>query len=454
MLFNSYGFILVFLPVVVAGFFLLGRESPSLARGWLAGASLVFYGLWDWRFVPLLLASVAFNYGAGKLLAGALAAGRRRRARLLLILGVGTDLLLLGGFKYLPFLAGIFTAVTGRDAGLGRIILPIGISFFTFTQIAYLVDIARGLTRGSGFVSYLLFVSYFPHLIAGPVLHHGDMMPQFAAPATFRPDERAIAVGFTAFILGLFKKVALADQVAPFARAAFVAGGHPGASLAWAGALAYTLQIYLDFSAYSDMAIGLSRMLNIRLPANFESPYKAASIIDFWRRWHISLSRFLRDYLYIPLGGGRRGTGRRYANLLLTMVLGGLWHGAGWTFVLWGGLHGVYLIVNHGWRHVARHLPPGGRAGRFAGWALTMLAVILAWVLFRAPDIGTAWAVLCGMAGLSGAGRALPGGAQEGAVLAALGIMVLALPNLREVMRGESLVLADPAAPRPAALGR
>jgi D-alanyl-lipoteichoic acid acyltransferase DltB (MBOAT superfamily) len=273
------------------------------------------------------------------------------------------------------------------------------------------------------------------------------MIPQFRRADIYTPRGSALAVGMTVFMLGLFKKVVLADEIGSFADAAFSpAHAHTlGLIPAWCGALAYTLQIYFDFSAYTDMAIGLSRMFNISLPGNFESPYKACSIIDFWRRWHMTLSRFLRDYLYIPLGGNRNGRLRRNANLLVTMLLGGLWHGAGWTFLAWGALHGIFLIVNHGWR-AARHrlgIPVGvaGIPGRLTAWALTFLAVVVAWVLFRAPDMGTALEVFAGMAGLHGAALPAAVSVREALVLAALLAIALCCPNIREIMAHEELVI-------------
>ncbi|WP_309246667.1 MBOAT family O-acyltransferase [Ramlibacter montanisoli] len=284
-------------------------------------------------------------------------------------------------------------------------ILPLGISFYTFTQIAFLVDTYQGKVTEFNFFRYALFVTWFPHLIAGPVLHHAEMMPQFARKAVCRIDWQNVAVGLSIFVLGLAKKVLLADSIAEFASPVFdgvKAGAQPMLFEAWVGALAYTLQLYLDFSAYSDMAIGLSLMFNVRLPLNFDSPYKATSIIDFWRRWHMTLSRFLRDYLYIPLGGGRAGNARRYANLMTTMVLGGLWHGAGWTFVVWGTLHGCYLLVNHAWRAFRRRhgWGEGGRAAALAAGALTFLAVVVGWVFFRADSMASAVTMLQGMTGM------------------------------------------------------
>ena len=280
--------------------------------------------------------------------------------------------------------------------------LPLGISFFTFQQIAYLVDVMRGARVERDIVSYTLFVSFFPHLIAGPLVHHAEMIPQFKRGRTGRSSVLA-ARGLAIFAAGLFKKVVIADNLAQFVSPVFAhldAGGGVTTPWAWLATLAYTLQIYFDFSGYSDMAVGLALLFGIRLPVNFRSPYRAASIVEFWRRWHITLSRFLRDYLYIPLGGNRLGEGRRYINLMVTMLLGGLWHGAGWNFIIWGGLHGAYLGINHLWREwrgAAR--ASGGSAAKGVCWAITFFAVVVAWVFFRARTLAGAWQMLGGLIG-------------------------------------------------------
>ena len=409
MLFNSYAFIFLFLPVTLFVFFQLGQARARLAAGWLAAASLVFYGWWSPIYVGLLVVSVLFNYGMGIAIIRADPAHGLLRKKHLLALAVTGDLALLGYYKYANFFLDNFNAVLGTSASLDSVILPLGISFFTFTQIAYLVDAYQGKAREYSFVHYGLFVTYFPHLIAGPILHHREMMPQFARPQTYRPDYGDLAAGLTIFIIGLFKKVIIADGVARYVGPVFDAP-QTGLTLsfleAWCGALAYTFQLYFDFSGYSDMAVGLSLLFGIRLPVNFHSPYKAVNIIDFWRRWHMTLSRFLRDYLYVPLGGNRRGPARRYVNLMATMLLGGLWHGAGWTFVLWGGLHGVYLVINHAWhawrQRLGHDLKHSSRWGRAAGCAVTFVAVVAAWVIFRSDSLDTAGAILRAMAGLNG----------------------------------------------------
>ncbi len=287
-----------------------------------------------------------------------------------------------------------------------NVVLPLGISFFTFQQIAYLVDVMRGARVERDIVSYTLFVSFFPHLIAGPLVHHAEMIPQFKRGRTSRSAALA-ARGTAIFTAGLFKKVVIADNLAQFVSPVFAhldAGGGVSTSWAWLSTLAYTLQIYFDFSGYSDMAIGLALLFGIRLPVNFRSPYKAASIIDFWRRWHITLSRFLRDYLYIPLGGNRLGRKRRYINLLLTMLLGGLWHGAGWNFLIWGGLHGFYLSINHLWRKwhsMALKASDSSPVSKVLSWMITFVAVVLAWLFFRAKTAAGAWAMLRALFGFA-----------------------------------------------------
>jgi len=406
MLFNSYIFIFGFLPVVLIGFYQIGRHSHAMAALWLAASSVFFYGWWDLRYVALLLVSIVFNYSAGYLISRKHPApSTQHPARHLLIAAIAVNLCLLGYFKYANFFVNNLTALTGSAWTFAQVILPLGISFFTFTQIAFLVDTYQGKVKEFNFVRYALFVTYFPHLIAGPVLHHKQMMPQFQHPDTYRINLESFNVGLTIFIIGLAKKVLLADQFALYANPVFNAvalGGEPTLFEAWVGALAYALQLYFDFSGYSDMAIGLSRMFNVKLPLNFDSPYKAPNIIEFWRRWHMTLSTFLRDYLYVPLGGSRKGVPRRYANLMLTMLLGGLWHGAGWTFVLWGGLHGVYLVINHGWRKLT------GSDGSATGWravagiGLTFVVVVVAWVPFRAPDMAAALRMWGGMVGANG----------------------------------------------------
>ena len=408
MLFNSYEFIFFFLPITFAAFFAIARYSRQLAALWLFAASLFFYGWWNPAYVGLLVGSILFNFAIGTAISREHKRGARLRSKLLVWIGVSADLALLAYYKYANFFVSNANEFLNTGWHTEAIILPLGISFFTFTQIAFLVDAYRGEVKESNFIHYGLFVTYFPHLIAGPVLHHKEMMPQFALDRTYRLQWDNLSVGLTVFAIGLFKKVVLADGIAPFVSPVFGAAAD-GESLtlleAWCGTLAYTLQLYFDFSGYSDMAIGLSRMFGIRLPLNFDSPYKATSIIDFWRRWHMTLSRFLRDYLYFALGGNRKGPLMRHANLMVTMLLGGLWHGAGWTFVIWGGLHGIYLVINHAWRRFRFFIAgkaPAGRIESIAGLLLTFFAVMLGWVFFRAKDAASALSIVRAMAGENG----------------------------------------------------
>lgn len=397
MLFNTFAFFAVFLPLALSGYFLLSRRTLRGSIVFLFLASTAFYCYWDVSYLPLLLASITGNFTIGMAITRNKQAGRAARARRWLVLGLVFNLGLLVFYKYFDFLLANLEAL-GLPLSPVGITLPIGISFFTFTQIAYLVDCNQGKVKETKPESYGLFMTYFPHLIAGPILHHKEMMPQFDAPASHVFSRGRITVGMLFFTIGLFKKVILADGVARFVGPVFdLHYAHLSWLEAWAGALAYTFQLYFDFSAYSDMAYGLSYMFGIVLPINFNSPYKSTSIIEFWRRWHITLSTFLRDYLYIPLGGNRKGSLQRYINLFLTMLLGGLWHGANWTFVVWGALHGSYLIVNHALRRILGETD--NLVLRAAGWLSTFLAVVVGWVFFRATSVEAALAVLQAMAG-------------------------------------------------------
>jgi alginate O-acetyltransferase complex protein AlgI len=395
MLFNSYQFIFLFLPIALAGYFVLGRFGNLAPVIWLALASLVFYSVSNWQFVLLLLGSIAFNYLIGLLLISGRLQSRLRFA--VLSIGVAGDLLVLGTFKYAGFLAANLNAIFSTGFTV-NILLPVGISFYTFTQIAFLVDAYRGKVAHYALPHYALFVIYFPHLIAGPILHHRDMIPQFEAVESKRPNPHLILCGLIIFGVGLFKKTGLADGIQPLVSLAFGPAA-PSFDQAWIGALAYTFQLYFDFSGYSDMAIGISLMFGIFLPLNFNSPYKAHNIIDFWRCWHMTLSQFLRDYLYIPLGGNQHGRIVRYVNLMITMLLGGLWHGAAWTFVAWGALHGVYLCINHAWANYGPAIAPRfERPASIVAFILTFLSVVIAWVFFRADSMASALYVLSKMA--------------------------------------------------------
>jgi alginate O-acetyltransferase complex protein AlgI len=416
MLFNSYNFILVFLPIALIGFWLLSSFHKSfLVTGWLIFISLAFYFIWSPKILLILLASVSVNWLVGR----ELAKQRQESSpdevititiKLLLILGIGLNLVFLGYFKYSNFLIDNINSLGFSLDRIHNLVLPLGISFYTFEQISYLVSIANGRGKHYGLSHFLLFVSFFPHLIAGPILNADELITQFRR-INYRLDWRNLAIGFTVLAIGLFKKAVIADSVAIYATPIFNAADQ-GASisflLAWQAAIAYALQLYFDFSGYSDMAIGLSKMFNIKLPMNFFSPYQAINISDFWQRWHISLGRFLRDYLYIPLGGNRQGQIRLYANLLITMLLAGLWHGANWTFVVWGGLHGVYLCVDQAWQQYLQQskLRFEAEYQRWLARLLTFLLVVVSWVVFRSKTLTGAGRIWSGMFG--GNGLVLP----------------------------------------------
>ncbi|MBH8554609.1 MBOAT family protein [Nostocaceae cyanobacterium CENA357] len=406
MLFNSPEFIFLFLPITLFIFFSFGKYGyHKLAIASLVIASLFFYAWWNPKYLLLLVASILFNFFIGHTLNQNWKSPAKKKA--LLILGVTINLILIGYFKYANFFVSSVTDVLGINFNLQNIILPLGISFFTFQQIAYLVDSYRNETKGYNLVDYCLFISFFPQLIAGPIIHHSEVMPQFNDKIVYRFNSENFAVGITIFSLGLFKKVVFADNIAIYASPVFNAAAQgvlPTFLESWVGALAYTLQLYFDFSGYSDMAIGIARMFGIKLPINFFSPYKALSITDFWRRWHITLSNFLRDYLYIPLGGNRQGEMRRNINLMVTMLLGGLWHGAGWQFIFWGGLHGLYLVINHQWNTLQKTHDWKIKNGLSItlSWFITFLAVVFAWVFFRAKNMNTAFAISKSMLGLNG----------------------------------------------------
>lgn len=436
MLFNSYEFMFVFLPLAWLVYRLCEQYFPSGKLGWLVLASLGFYAWWDIRFLPLFLGSILFNFWVGKAIQNANQAQFLSLSTWLLRLGVLANLALLGFFKYVNFFLENVSAVSGATYHPIDVVLPIGISFFTFQQIAYLVDVRRGIGDRYSLTGYTLFVSFFPQLIAGPIVHHREMMPQFSTVQS----ERALnaSIGLSMFIAGLFKKVMIADNLAQFASPVFAAadaGSSIGSVEAWGASLAYTLQIYFDFSGYSDMALGLGFLFGIKLPFNFYSPYKSTSIIEFWRTWHMTLSAFLRDYLYIALGGNRKGPLRRYVNLFLTMLLGGFWHGAGWGFVVWGALHGFYLIVNHAVKQFTVPL----FSNRFFAWLLTFAAVVFAWVFFRASTFSGALQMAGAMLGMDpsiaiepviSAKRWLQDGIP---LIVSTGLLALLLPNTNQI---------------------
>lgn len=376
MLFNSYEFILLYLPITLVLYYQLAKRfSNGAAKKFLIFASLCFYSYWDINNLPILLASIIANYIFGHLLS-------KNRSKYILTAGIAFNLLFLAYFKYTDFILQNLNTLAGTSFELQSIVLPLGVSFFTFTQTAYLVDVYRGETKEYTKSDYLLFVTIFPHLIAGPILYHKDMIPQFSVAENYKLNYKNLTYGIVWFTIGLFKKVVIADKLAVWANQVFNNTSNLTMLDAWGGSLAYSLQLYFDFSGYSEMAIGLGLLFNYNLPLNFNLPYRATSIIDFWRRWHMTLSAFLKNYLYIPLGGNRSGNHMR--NILITMFLGGLWHGAGWTFIFWGALHGVFICINHLWRKTKIVLP------KFLCWLLTFNAVNLAWIFFRANSFESA----------------------------------------------------------------
>lgn len=423
MLFNSLSFIFVFLPLCLLLYYAAVRVSLRLAEGVLVAFSLLFYGWWNKFFLVLLLGSIAFNYVFGLILLHN--KDKPKRQNVFLWVSVVSNILLLFYFKYLYSLMAWFDAIgfhIPRESN--SVILPLGISFFTFTQIGYLVDCKAGLTKGGKLLDYMLFVTFFPHLIAGPILHHREMIPQFAAPETYRFKLSNFCVGLTLFIMGLFKKILVADTFAPLANNTFEHAGGLSLFTAWGGTLSYTAQLYFDFSGYSEMAVGLALLFGLRFPANFNSPYKAQSIIDYWQRWNMTLTRYLTLYVYNPLalwntrrlmGKGQILTSRTattfsgFTNMiafpmLVTMILAGIWHGAGSQFLVFGLLHATYLIVNHAWRtwgpkkskdnpRIIGAIHVVGKVG------LTMLAVVLAQIFFRATSLHNAFDLLQSLAG-------------------------------------------------------
>ena len=473
MLFNSYLFILGFLPLALIGYQLASWLPRTPTIQWLSFISLVFYAWWRPAFVFLLLGSIAFNYCAAILIARSSA--HPDRSRLWMAFAIVTNIAVLGYYKYLFAVLNFWSPTFAAHAPWADVVLPLGISFFTFTQIAYLVDLHQGTARLEGPFSYLLFVTFFPHLIAGPILHNQEMMPQFRDPARRGLKWPDLAVGMTWFIMGLSKKVILADHFAPVVNAIYATPGPLPAALAWRGVLGYALQLYFDFSGYSDMALGLARMFSIDFPLNFSSPYKATNVIDFWQRWHITLTRYITAYVYSPVqlwvSRRRQAKGKKVSRkalatpegfismtampMLFTMGIAGIWHGAGLQYVVFGLLHGVYLTVNHGWhtfRHARKPAAPKGavstpQRSRFAALAviasvaLTFSCVLVAQVFFRATSCHQAVSVLAGLIGLHGSGTLAGLPAESRAEVAhQLGRMLVAfaivwfLPNTQQIL--------------------
>ena len=447
--FNSYPYF-IFLAAAVLGYWLLENRTLTGRRVFLLLASYAFYAWWRADFLLLLMGSTLVNYMIGREIE--LRRARQADRRIFLIGGLIFNLGLIALFKYQTLFVTTASDLLNIGLPVSEFFLPLAISFFTFEQISYLVDADTGKTRNYSLLDYALFVAYFPHLIAGPIVRHNDLIPQFVAKRTARAND--LAAGITLVTIGLAKKTLIADNLAPFADTIFNAAGRGtalGLTDSWLGTLFFSFQIYFDFSAYSDMALGSAVMLGIRLPVNFHSPYKATSIIEFWRRWHISLSAFLRDYLYIPLGGNRGSRARRYLNLFITMLLGGLWHGASWTFMLWGGLHGLYLAINHAFRHVTKGVTPP------AIWRLplhvlsvllTFAATSLAWIVFRAQDLASARNVAGGLLGL-GDSAIVSFSPLAAVTLALLFAIVWWMPNSMQIMWRHNPALPSPYARDP-----
>jgi D-alanyl-lipoteichoic acid acyltransferase DltB (MBOAT superfamily) len=399
MLFNSLDFIFLFLPISIFVYFICAKiANDGIAKSFLVVASFYFYSYWNLPYVALLFASISINYLLSILI---LKLGNQGKKKRVLILAIGLNLCLIGYYKYCDFFIYNINSISGTSIIFQNILLPLGISFFTFQQIAYQVDIFKGKTAETCLLNYILFVSFFPQLIAGPIVHHKEMMPQFKKPIDWNPQR--LFQGLTFFILGLFKKVIIADNIAIYANIVFD-GYSTDISFSivetWVGIFAYCFQIYFDFSGYTDMAIGLALIFGIYLPLNFNSPYKALSIIDFWRRWHMTLSRFLRNYLYIPIGGNKGGEWMRLRNLLITMLIGGLWHGAYWNYIIWGGVHGLAISINHTFRKFNRF--PENFFFRNLSYGLTFLTVSYAWVFFRASNMDVAFNMTKACFGLNG----------------------------------------------------
>jgi len=400
MLFNSYEFIFFFLPITLGIYFLLNKKRLTVAsNAWLLFASLVFYSWWNVKYLPLILLSILFNYTVGCLLAEHDSLKKQIVSKKgIFIFGLVGNIVFLSYFKYMDFFIGNMNALFATNLPLLQIILPLGISFFTITQIAFLVDCYEGLVEDRKLLSYSLFVTFFPHLLAGPILHHKEMMPQFEAVRNKVLNYKNLSHGLFLFFIGLFKKVIIADELSKTVKIGFDTAPSLNMVEAWAVSLSYTLQLYFDFSGYSDMAIGVGLLFNIVLPVNFNSPYKATTIIDFWKRWHMSLTNFITTYLYSPIMRSFRKItfAKSMLATFLAMFIAGIWHGAGWTFILWGALHGAALVINHLWKRRKLPMP------RPLGWLLTFGFVNSSFVLFRAKNLEDAGKVLKGMIGLNG----------------------------------------------------
>ncbi len=451
MVFASQAF-LAFLAVVLGVYWLLARWSAGAGKAWIIIASLFFYGYWAPAYLLLLLGSIGVNFA----FVHALIANTNRRQRALLVTaGIVANVGLIAYFKYFAFLIESLNVVSASDLPVPEILLPIGISFFTFQQIGMLVDTWKDRLTSLSFWNHVFLVTFFPHLIAGPIVAQHEMLPQLTAIRRWLVDPRQVAVGAALFSIGMFKKTVLADSIVRYVDAIYTAAdrGLPiGVLDGWAAGVGYGFQVYFDFSGYSDMAIGLAIMFGIKLPLNFFSPYKAASIRAFWRRWHVTLSRFLRNLLFIPMGGSRHGLVRTLLALIATMAIGGLWHGAGWTFVIWGLFHGAYLSVNHLWIAVGlpRFAGIAAQVRASAAWSrlartlcvlLTFSAVSFAWVFFRAHDIQSALHLASAMLGLGDDSGATPMAADFAPILLAYFLIVWCLPSTMEIFAHSGAIL-------------
>jgi len=389
MLFSSSEFIFVFLPITLVGYFFLSKRLDFFyAKTWLLLASLIFYAYWNPANVLIIVLSAIGNYLIGKLL-------YRSRSKSVLILGIILNLTVLGYYKYADFFISNINFISDGSFSLLHIVLPLGISFFTFQQVAFLVDNYEGKVPDFSFSDYCLFVTFFPQLIAGPIVHHSEMMPQFVDSSNRAINWQNLARGVFIFNMGLAKKLVIADSLALIVNRGYSNSLDLTMVQSWITSLFYSLQLYFDFSGYSDMAIGLGLLFNIKIPINFNSPYKSINIQEFWRRWHVTLSRFLRDYIYIPLGGSKRSEATTIRNLLLTFLIGGFWHGAGWTFIVWGGLHGVALGFHRFFTRLRFVVPV------WLAVTLTFLFVNITWVFFRANNWEVAIQLLSSMVGLN-----------------------------------------------------
>ncbi len=392
MIFSSRHFIFAFLPIVFLLYFVLKHYRLDLtSKIWLIISSLFFYAFWNVNYLPLILGSLIFNFYAGRLLNKITTIKSILYRKTCLILSIAANLALLGYYKYIDFIIENVNILTGLSYPSTNILLPLAISFFTFQQVAYLIDCYSGNTKEYNFIDYSLFITFFPQLIAGPIVHHNEMMPQFGENVTTSLRNENIAKGIFIFSIGLIKKIVIADSFALWADSGFNSLTPISFLEAWTSSLSYTFQLYFDFSGYCDMAIGIALLFNIRLPLNFNSPYKSLDIQDFWRRWHITLGRFLSAYIYIPLGGNRKSDISTYSNLFITFLIGGLWHGASWMFIIWGSLHGMALVIHRIWKKCGFALP------KAIAWLTTFLFINTSWVFFRAESLASAKTVLNGM---------------------------------------------------------